>query len=538
MHIKRLPTQLANQIAAGEVIERPASVVKECVENAIDAKSTHITIDIDKGGMERILICDNGIGIDYDDLPLSIAPHATSKISQVSDLNQIESLGFRGEALASISAVSICRVISKTSTAEKGYEIKTEGGTSPIIKPAAHPVGTTIEVSSLFFNVPVRRTFLKSEKAEFHQIEAIVKRIALSHDEIAFTFIHNGKVIFKLPLAITELAKEKRIIKLFGKPFFETATKIAVSNNGICLSGYLGSPDFMRSHNDLQYTYINARMVKDKLINHAIKQVYQPLLYPGRVPSFLLYLTLSARDVDVNVHPTKHEVRFKYARDVHDFIMRELSQVLLDDDGSHHAREITPTPNNAAINCNTHPSGLSSQAESVVFDANLIALAGEMALLTEKDNSTLFNVLKVYEALIVQKFNLLFKKNEVVSRPLLVPTSYTLSDTAVRDYPFELVAQLGFDISPIDQDKLLVRAFPLITPHLALGDCITHLAKANSLAQAIKIIARAHTITLKILSPQERTELTTYLMQHRDTVIIKKHSRTLYCKDWADLLRA
>lgn len=530
--IKQLPTQLANQIAAGEVIERPASVVKECLENAIDAKATEIIVEIDRGGMERIVIRDNGIGIGYDDLPLSLAPHATSKISQASDLNQINSLGFRGEALASISAVSKCTITSKTKESDRAFQIKTEGGESPFIKPAPHPNGTTVEIKALFFNVPVRRTFLKSEKTEYYQIEAIVKRIALSHDDIAFTFIHNGKLIFKLPRAISKTSQDKKITKIFGKTFFETAKPIDAAAQGIRLYGYLGSPDFMRSHNDLQYTYVNGRMVKDKLINHAIKQVYQPLMYPGRVPSYLLYLTLASSDVDVNVHPTKHEVRFRHARDIHDFMIKELSQVLLGDTASESSSMTQARIERASASMIT----TAAASDNAQTHPNLIDLGGGMALVFNQEGCTLLDVKRVYRAFICHKLKRALEEGTIPSRPLLVPTSFTLTEKALIHYPFDLVAKLGFDISPIDVDKLIVRALPLMTPHLDLSACVSQLQKATSIYNGIEMIAHAQIASLASLSSSEQSELIQYLLQEGKTSQLKAFTRSMLKQDWAELL--
>ncbi|PKG81606.1 DNA mismatch repair endonuclease MutL [Colwellia sp. 75C3] len=321
MTIAILPARLANQIAAGEVVERPASVIKELIENSIDAGATSIHIDVDKGGIKKIKITDNGHGIVKDELTLALSRHATSKIKNLSDLEAIDSLGFRGEALASISSVSRLTLTSKPKDQATAWQAIAEGRDMSVnIKPAAHPDGTSIEVLDLFFNTPARRKFLRTEKTEFNHIDEVVRRIALAHFEVSFTLTHNGNNVRQYRMASTHAQCTKRVAMICGAKFIEHAVEVDCPHDNMTLSGWLAKPSFSRSQNDLCYSYVNGRMMRDKLINHAIRQAYADLLPPDTYPAFVLFLQLDHREVDVNVHPSKHEVRFHQSRYVHDFI--------------------------------------------------------------------------------------------------------------------------------------------------------------------------------------------------------------------------
>lgn len=327
--IKHLAPMLANQIAAGEVVERPASVVKELVENSLDAGSKHIDIDIEKGGMRLIRVRDNGMGIHADDLTLAISPHATSKIYTQEDLALISSFGFRGEALASISSVSRFNLTSATAS-ENAVQINCEGKENHEILPASHPIGTTVEVRDLFFNIPARRKFLRTEKTEFTHIETLVKRLALANFPVQFTLQHNQKTIFNFLPAHTDEQKEQRVAKLCGKEFMRHALHIDTAVTGIRLYGWIAQPSFSRSQADLQYCYINGRIVRDKMITHAVKRAYRDVLYHGRFPAFVIFLEMEPKDVDVNAHPQKLEVRFHQGRFVYDFLTKSIEQALAD----------------------------------------------------------------------------------------------------------------------------------------------------------------------------------------------------------------
>lgn len=328
MRIQALSAAVANQIAAGEVIENPASVVKELLENALDAGATAITIDIGFGGLNQIKISDNGAGIVADDLPLAIAPHATSKLTQLSDLSTLTSMGFRGEALASIASVSRISISSKPAAQAHAMMLQMDGEAVEL-SPCARSQGTTIDVRDLFYNAPVRRRFLKSERSEYLAIEHVVKRFALSAPAISLVLKHNAKLMLELPAATHEHSLRVRIQRLLGKAFMDNAISVDVERAGMHLTGWISGPAYQRSQNDKQWIYLNQRMVKDKLIQHAFKQAYENRLYPGRFPACLLYLSMPTADVDVNVHPTKHEVRFQQPRLVHDFIGSQIAQALM-----------------------------------------------------------------------------------------------------------------------------------------------------------------------------------------------------------------
>jgi DNA mismatch repair protein MutL len=331
MTIEILPARLANQIAAGEVVERPASVVKELVENSIDAGATTIKIDIEKGGAKRIRISDNGSGIAKEELTLALSRHATSKIKSLTDLEGICSLGFRGEALASISSVARLTLTSKPVEQDAAWQANAEGRDMAVsLQPAAHPDGTTIDVVDLFFNTPARRKFLRTEKTEFTHIEEVIKRIALAHFDVTFILSHNQKVIKQFKAVKDKSQYSKRVSQICGQKFIEHALEIDCQHDGLHLSGWIAEPSFARNQNDLCYSYVNGRMMRDKLINHAIRQSYSDMLPANTFPAFVLFLTLDYREVDVNVHPAKHEVRFHQGRYVHDFIYSVCHQALSD----------------------------------------------------------------------------------------------------------------------------------------------------------------------------------------------------------------
>lgn len=329
MPIRILPPILANQIAAGEVVERPSSVVKELVENSLDAGADRVEIDIDKGGAKLIRIRDNGGGVAKDELVLALSRHATSKVATLDDLEGINSLGFRGEALASISSVSRLTFTSRTAEQSEAWQAQAEGREMSVtVKPAAHPVGTTVEVVDLFFNTPARRKFMRSEKTEFAHIDELVRRIALSRFDVTLILRHNGKVVRQYKAANTVAEQERRLAAVCGSPFMHHALAVSSEHSDVRLWGWLATPAGARPQNDLQYTYVNGRMMRDKLINHAIRQAYDELLPADRFAAYVLYIELDPRQVDVNVHPAKHEVRFHQARLIHDFIFQALFTAL------------------------------------------------------------------------------------------------------------------------------------------------------------------------------------------------------------------
>jgi len=328
MTIQKLPSHLINQIAAGEVIERPASVVKELLENSLDAGATRIDIELEQGGKDLVRIRDNGHGISAEDLSMALRRHATSKIRTLEDLERVTSLGFRGEALPSIASVSRMQISSRSIEETSAWTI--QGHADSDVQPVAHPQGTTIEVRELFYNTPARRKFLKTDKTEFNHIENIVKRIALSRFDVEINFIHQRKPIYNLPVAQTREQQERRLIQLCGSSFVEHVLYVEHESAGLKLSGWIAVPAFSRSQADLQYFFINGRMVRDKLLVHAVKQAYQDVLHHQRQPAYILYLEIDPVMVDVNAHPAKFEVRFRESRQVHGFISHTLKKMLAD----------------------------------------------------------------------------------------------------------------------------------------------------------------------------------------------------------------
>ena len=335
MPIRVLPSQLVNQIAAGEVVERPASVAKELIENSLDAGATRIEIDADGGGIDLLRIRDDGAGIPRDELPLALARHATSKISRLDDLDGIASLGFRGEALPSIASVARLSLTSHATGAEHAWRYVVDGGqASPEPEPAAHPQGTTVEVRDLFFNVPARRRFLKNPRTELAQLDQLVRRLALSRFDVALAFRHAGRERLGLPVAPDRAARERRLAAVLGEEFVEHALHLDMEAGAFRLAGWVAQPAFSRSRADVQYFYVNGRMLRDKLLAHAVRQAYDDVLHHQRYPAYVLYLDVPPDRVDVNVHPAKHEARFRDARSIHDFVRRAVADAVAAPAGS------------------------------------------------------------------------------------------------------------------------------------------------------------------------------------------------------------
>ena len=331
MRIHLLEPQLINQIAAGEVVERPASVLKELLENSLDAGSSKIEIDIEEGGRRLIRVRDNGHGIHREDLALALSRHATSKIASLEDLERVVSMGFRGEALPSIASVSRLLVQSRTAEEASGWQVQGDGREKTADpEPVPHLPGTTIEVRDLFHNVPARRKFLRAENTEQKHLEGVVQRIALSRPEVELVVRRKRKVLYHLRPARSEAQQLERLKVLLGEPFAQQLIGFDHSAAGLRLYGWIAEPTFSRSQADLQFFFVNGRAVRDKLLAHAVRQAYQDVLYHGRYPAFVLYLELEPAAVDVNAHPAKHEVRFRESRLVHDFLFRTVHKVLAD----------------------------------------------------------------------------------------------------------------------------------------------------------------------------------------------------------------
>jgi DNA mismatch repair protein MutL len=328
MAIRILPSHLVDQIAAGEVVERPASVVKELVENAIDAGATRIDVEIERGGTGLIRVRDNGAGIPADELALALTRHATSKIASLDDLAAVQSLGFRGEALPSIAAVARLRLESRLRGAVTAHEITASDGVPGPVRPAALPEGTLVEVRELFFNVPARRRFLRTEATEALHVQRMVERLALSHFDVALRYLHNGREVLRVAAATDEAGRRERLARVMGEEFAGGSMPLDIASGPLRLSGWISLPTFSRAQPDLAMWFVNGRAVRDRLLMNAVKIGYRDVLYGGRHPAYVLSLEMDPREVDVNAHPAKQELRFRESRGIHDFIQRGIERQL------------------------------------------------------------------------------------------------------------------------------------------------------------------------------------------------------------------
>lgn len=494
--IQKLPPLLANQIAAGEVIERPASVVKELLENSLDAGATQIDIDIEQGGVRLIRVRDNGFGIHQDDLPLALSRHATSKIQQPQDLSQVMSLGFRGEALASMGSVSRLTLTSAF-VKSSGWQIASAGDIAPAITPAAHPQGTTVEVRDLFFNTPARRKFLRAEKTEFDHIDELVKRMALSSFSVGFTLKHNQKITRQYFPAHVSANNSERLSALCGPAFVENALHIEAESAGMRLTGWIALPAFSRSQSDLQYFYVNGRMVRDKFVIHAMKEAYHDVLYRDRYPAYILFLEIAPAQVDVNVHPAKQEVRFREGRLVHDFIFHSVHDLL----GSKNRGPIKERSDALAI---SRPSVVNTSMETSQRSFSNLASASrphkiqeQMTIYrtlhevpTETSNETpplgyalgyalgqlqgiyilaenaqglvMVDMHAAHERIMYEKMKEALAKGRMPVQTLLAPMTFVLSEREADhvEQELELFQQLGFKVERIAKETIAIREVP------------------------------------------------------------------------------
>lgn len=517
MRIQQLPRAVANQIAAGEVIERPASVVKELLENSLDAQADAITIDIGYGGLNQVKISDNGIGIVAEDLPLAIAAHATSKIKQLSDLYSIASMGFRGEALASIASISRLTISSRPAVQEHAMMLVSDDQAIHLT-PCARNQGTTIDVRDIFFNAPVRKKFLKTERSEFQAIETVVKRFALSAPAIAINLTHNGKQLLNLPAAYCAQTRLQRIRKLLGKTFVEQAIYLDIEHAGMRLYGWVSNSEYQSSQSDKQWIYINARMVKDKLLNHAIKQAYESLLYPGRYPACLLYLTMNPAEVDVNVHPTKHEVRFQQPRLVHDFITSQIQQAVaaprisFDYQQQSSAKEIAT---GKQIYESYLPSPLPTKKieQSAAVTSRWITLNAAYALIFMLDQPYLVDIEKLQRHWLL---SILAQESlPLASRPLLVPISYPIKQFCldVVDNYRQSLSQVGIELDLAGENAVLIRSLPIAVPHLDIKRFLVLVFKSNppTNQQLIELLSLCQLFNVHQVLPEETEMLCAYL---------------------------
>lgn len=512
--INRLSPRLSNQIAAGEVVERPASVVKELLENSLDAGATRLDIDVEQGGVKLIRIRDDGSGVEQDDLPLTIARHATSKIHDLDDLEGVATLGFRGEALASISSVARLTLTSSADETGAGWQVQAEGrDMEAVIVPSAHPRGTTLEVRDLFFNTPARRKFLRTEKTEFSHLEEVVKRLAMSNFHVGFNLRHNQRVVHALKPASTEQEQDRRVASLCGPSFMENAVRVDTQVGELRLWGWLGLPTFSRAQADLQYFFVNGRSVKDKVVNHAVRQAYRDVMYHGRHAAFVLYLELDPKGVDVNVHPTKHEVRFRESRQVHDFLFRTLHRAIAEltpEEVKAQGVQVastqsitglapTPAPVVSGIEAGEFKQQANLQFQSRAPSVNpgrvaetmqaygdfhpepsqpqpeqdqeipplgfaVAQLHGIYILAQNKEGMIVVDMHAAHERITYERLKVSWQEEKIRSQPMLVPLSLAVSS---READFaeehkELFERLGFVLQRMGPETLLIREVPIL----------------------------------------------------------------------------
>ena len=537
MQIKKLSPLLANQIAAGEVVERPSSVVKELLENAVDAGAKRIQVDIERGGARLIRVIDDGHGIAREQLELALARHATSKIEQTDDLKAIHTLGFRGEALASISSVakltlSSKRIGSKSSSLDNdasGWSAIAQGQDMAVeIQPRSMPVGTIVEVRDLFFNTPARQKFLRAERTEYVHIEETLKRVALASPQVAFTLKHNGKVTKRIPAAESQEQQKQRVGTIVSNNFLSHSyfldSKIGLDSkvDGLRLWGWLSSPQHHQNSNLSQYVFVNGRAVRDRTLNHAIRQAYSDLLPTGRVPAFVLYLELEAEQVDVNVHPTKHEVRFSDGRQVHDFIAKavaerlEAQNQLLDASELHHVEEVKGSyqpsqardeyyhprlaagvaaeqPAEKSVVQNRQSSGQERHYHSYApktpskssISGDYIIIDQQYLIQPQATGADLLDIksfwLDYMSQLLQQEWNI----GEVKQRPLLIPERLGLPEDELSQDRVQMWAELGFDLNMTGPKSVALRRVPSCIEHIDskqwVQDCLYHQSSAKSI---------------------------------------------------------
>ena len=508
--IALLSQRLANQIAAGEVVERPASVIKELLENSLDAGATRLDVEVDHGGVKLMRVRDEGAGIPKEDLALALNRHATSKIFALDDLEKLTTLGFRGEALASIGSVSRLAITSKSreENLESAWKVEAEGqDMTAKLSPAAHDYGTTVEVRDLFFNTPARKKFLKTEKTEFARIDEIVKRLALSRFDVQFNLKHNQRAIHKLLAAKTEQEKQRRVAMVCGPAFVENCVFVDIEGPGLRLWGWVSLPTFSRSQADLQYFYVNGRIIRDKLVTHAVRQAYSDVLFLGRHAAFALYLELAPEAVDVNVHPTKHEVRFRDSRLVHDFLYRSLHKALADVNPSdqlatqsseNYADEKLPASEYGSqsvtelIQQNSFPlaqsrSGGSGFAASNAAMQNQVReqlaaletsnqdgdaipplgyaiaqLHGIYILAQNQQGLIIVDMHAAHERITYERMKTACAREELKIQPLLVPLSIAVSQAEAdcAETQREVLLSIGLELERVSAESLVVRQIP------------------------------------------------------------------------------
>ena len=498
--IRILSDTLISQIAAGEVVERPASVLKELLENSLDAGASSIDVSLVQGGVKQIRVTDDGGGIAADDLPLALARHATSKIASLGDLEQVRSLGFRGEALASIASVARLGLTSRAGDARHATSLRAEGGQAGALQPAAHATGTTIEVEDLYFNTPARRKFLRTEATEFSHCEQVYSRAALSRSEVAFSLRHNGRVISHL--AATDAPR--RTGAILGAEFAAAARPVAEQIAGLALSGFVASPNYTRGSRDEQYLYVNGRFVRDKVLAHALSDAYRDVLHGDRYPAYVLFLAIDPAAVDVNVHPAKIEVRFRDSRAVHRFVYHAVSKALAASAGNApvvYAAPMAavqpgggmkqgslgiaqPVASYDAMFSEARSTGRmplsagteSPPPESPPLGYALAQLHGVYILAQNVRGLVLVDMHAAHERIVYERLKSALDARTLAMQKLLIPVTFNADrlDVATVEENQSALHALGFELAPLSPTALAVRAVPV---ELAAGN-IAELARA------------------------------------------------------------
>jgi DNA mismatch repair protein MutL len=516
MPIQQLPSHLVNQIAAGEVVERPASVVKELVENSLDAGAASVQIDILAGGQKLIRVRDSGAGIVRDELELALARHATSKIASLEDLEAVASLGFRGEALPSIASVARLTLCSRAREADAAWQVEAEGGRISESRPAAHPPGTTVEVHDLFYNTPARRRFLRTERTEFGHIDNWVRRLALSRPDVAFTLTHNRRTVLQLAAAAGEDERLARIAVLCGESFAAQVIHIEREVEGIALSGWIGQPTFHRSQPDLQYWFVNGRSITDKTLSHAVRHAYRDVLFHGRYPAYVLALTVDPATVDANAHPAKHEVRFRDGRRVHGVVSQAVEVALGDTrpggrapvpaaiasahDGRQAAMHLPHTHRGTSGGTVRETlaayRAMTGAVRAAAVDVEpgsdvpplgyaVAQLAGVYVLAENRDGLVVVDMHAAHERITYEKLKRDFDDKGLVRQPLLVPVTVAVSgsEAGLIEQAADALAKLGLVVDRAGPASLVVRELPALLrgadPEALLRDVLSDLAEAG-----------------------------------------------------------
>lgn len=507
MKIKILEPHVSNQIAAGEVIERPASVVKELLENALDSGARHIQVELGFGGLNEIKVSDDGDGILAEDLPLAITPHATSKLTVLDDLYAIQSMGFRGEALASIASIAHVSIESKAQGATDATRLLSDDEGMRLL-PCARNQGTTVLVRDLFFNAPVRKKFLKSEKQEYQAIEAMVKRIAFSAPDVALTLIHNEKQRLALPRALSVEDVRVRLRRLLGKTFIDEAVAIDITRGNMRLHGWVSGPNYARSQQDKLWFYINQRMVRDKLLLHALRQAYVDILPEGRYPGCVLFLELPYDEVDVNVHPTKHEVRFSDGRAVHDLIRAAIAEKFFTLSAPEVAHPVQTTD---ALMIEERAPEMSVQV-GLQTGGSWTVLNSKFALLTHKGTPYLIDAERLYHKMRMSELKAMTVP--WASRPLLLPMSIELTEKGILKLEAhrDLFTSFGWQFDILSKTKVSIAGMPQAVPGLDIPGFINWFVEAfsNATTDVIAALLEFELVNLMTMPEDEQVALIQY----------------------------